>query len=258
MESEELLRDRYLRHIMLEDVGWEGQQKLAKASVLVVGAGGLGSPVCLYLSAAGIGKIGVVDYDKVELSNLQRQVIHNTQNLGELKTNSAKQKMQSINPNVIVDSIPQRFSAKNALSMIEGYDFVIDATDDFPTKFLINHACVLASKPFSHAGVLKYGGQTMTFTKGSACLACAFESPPPKDMLPMFRAGLFGVIPGLIGCVQAGEAIKYILGIGNLLTNTLLSIDLKNLNFRKVDLRKNDNCDICSENAIKSGLRDYD
>ncbi len=258
MESESVLKERYLRHLMLDDVGEEGQEKLAKARVLVIGTGGLGSPICLYLSAAGIGRIGILDYDIVEISNLQRQVIHTTPDIGRAKILSAKTKMTNVNPNVIVDTYFEKLTAENAIPILQNYDFIIDATDNFASKFLINDACVMIDKPFSHAGVLKYRGQTMTIIpKVSACFACAFDEPPDKEFNSIFRAGLFGVLPGIVGCIQASEAIKYILGIGELLTNTLLSVDIKTMNFRKIAIKRNTQCRVCSdENGIRE-LIDY-
>ncbi|PAF49917.1 adenylyltransferase [Helicobacter sp. 12S02232-10] len=250
-------KERYLRHIMLEDVDEKGQIKLLNSSVLIIGAGGLGSPNAMYLAAAGIGKIGILDFDIVEISNLQRQIIHTTEEIGFPKTRSAKITMNAINPDIKIETYFEKFTSANALKIINDYDFIIDATDNFAGKFLINDACVLANKPYSHAGVLKYRGQTMTvLPHQSACFACAFDTPPPVELNPIFRAGLFGVLPGLIGCIQAAEAIKYLLGIGDLLTNKLLSVDTKTMDFRKIDVSKNPQCRICGENGIKE-LRDY-
>ncbi|RDU71234.1 HesA/MoeB/ThiF family protein [Helicobacter aurati] len=248
MESQELLQERYLRHLMLEDVGQEGQSKLAQSKVLVIGAGGLGSPVCLYLSAAGIGNIGIVDCDVVDISNLQRQVIHFTSDIGKSKISSASIKMRSINPNITVDTYFEKFTKNNASTIVQKYDFVVDATDNFTSKFLINDICVTANKPFSHAGVLKYRGQTMTvLPHKTACFRCVFENPPAKELDSIFTAGLFGVVPGIIGCLQASEVIKYILGLGELLTDTLLTIDIKTMNFRKVNVKKDAECSVCSQ-----------
>ncbi|WP_104714220.1 HesA/MoeB/ThiF family protein [Helicobacter cetorum] len=251
-------KERYLRHIMLEDVGEEGQLKLLKSSVLVIGAGGLGSPILMYLCAAGIGKIGIVDFDKVDLSNLQRQVIHSEDFLNQPKVLSAKKRLNALNTDVKIETFEECFNATNALSLIEPYDFIIDATDNFSAKFLINDACVLANKPYSHAGVLKYRGQSLTIlpTK-SACLACAFDKPPKKELNPIFKAGLFGVLPGILGCIQASEAIKYFLGFDSLLTNTLLSVDTKTMDFRKIQVFKNPECRVCGTHKI-THLQDYE
>lgn len=253
MEKEQDLKERYLRHLMLEDVGEEGQKRLGSAKVLVIGAGGLGSPVCLYLAAVGIGRIGILDYDIVEISNLQRQIIHSTNDIGKSKISSAQSKMSNLNPNVIIDTYFEKLTTENALPILQNYDFIIDATDNFAGKFLINDACVLLKKPFSHAGVLKYRGQTMTvLPHKSACFACAFDEPPEKELNSIFRAGLFGVVPGIIGCIQASEAIKYILNIGELLTNTLLTMDIKTMEFRKIPIEQDTQCRVCRrENGIK-------
>ncbi|RDU66004.1 adenylyltransferase [Helicobacter didelphidarum] len=257
MEEESILKERYLRHILLEDVGEEGQKKLAKAKVLVIGVGGLGSPVCMYLSAAGIGRIGILDYDTVERGNLQRQIIHATSDIGKSKADSARMKMQNINPNIIVDNYFERLNEENAFSIIHNYDFIVDATDNFETKFLVNNTCIQANKPFSHAGVLKHKAQTMTIIPHkSACFACIFENTYTKDMNAIFRSGLLGVTPGIIGCIQASEAIKYFLGIGNLLTNTLLTMDIMAIEFKKTSLQRNPLCPICS--LKRENLEDKD
>ncbi|PAF45513.1 HesA/MoeB/ThiF family protein [Helicobacter sp. 11S02629-2] len=257
MALNEEQKQRYLRHLMLEDVGVEGQEKLQAAKVLVIGAGGLGSPVLLYLTAAGIGNIGVLDFDKVDISNLQRQVIHRTADIDVPKVESAKAKMNALNPEVKVDTYQVKLDSKNALELFSKYDFIIDATDNFAGKFLINDAAFLAKKPLSHAGVLKYRGQAMTILPGeSACFACAFDAPPPVELNSYFKAGLFGVVPGLLGCVQASEAIKYFLGVGDLLLNTLLTADLKTMEFRRVEVKKDSECRVCGKHGIKE-LKDY-
>lgn len=258
METEKELKERYLRHLMLEDVGESGQKKLGNAKVLVIGAGGLGSPVCLYLAAAGIGRIGILDYDIVEISNLQRQILHATSDIGKAKIASAQYKMNNLNPNVVVDTYFEKLTTNNALTILQKYDFIIDATDNFAGKFLINDACVLLEKPFSHAGVLKYRGQTMTvLPHKSACFACAFDEPPSKELNSIFRAGLFGVVPGIIGCIQASEAIKYILNLGELLTNTLLTMDIKTMDFRKVAIKQDLHCRICGKESGIKELKAY-
>lgn len=258
METEAVLKERYLRHLMLEDVGEEGQKKLSRAKVLVIGAGGLGSPVCLYLAAAGIGRIGILDYDIVEISNLQRQIIHTTDDIGRAKITSAQHKMSRINPNIIIDTYFEKLTTKNAMPILQNYDFIVDATDNFAGKFLINDACVLLNKPFSHAGVLKYKGQTMTILPHkSACFACAFDEPPAKELNAIFRAGLFGVVPGIIGCIQASEVIKYILNLGELLTNTLLTMDIKTMECRKVAIKQDSNCRVCGKENGITALQAY-
>ncbi len=249
-------KERYKRHLMLEDVGEEGQEKLLKASVLVIGAGGLGSPNTMYLTAAGIGRIGVLDFDIIELSNLQRQIIHTTAEINSSKVQSAERKMLALNPETQVETYFDRLNASNALKIIQNYDFVIDATDNFAGKFLINDACVLANKPFSHAGIFKHRGQTITvLPRKTACFACIFEEPPELKEQGMFKAGLFGVVPGIVGCIQASEAIKYFLGFP-LLTNQVLHVDTKNMDFRKISVQRNVKCRVCGENGIKT-LSDY-
>ncbi len=247
MENEATLKERYARHLMLDDVGQEGQDKLSSGRVLIIGAGGLGSPVCLYLSAAGVGRIGILDFDTVEISNLQRQVIHYTSDVGKSKISSAQAKMSNINPNVKIDTYFEKLTESNAADILQNYDFIIDATDNFTGKFLINRICVGLNKPFSHAGVLKYRGQTMTvIPHKSACFSCVFSEQPSSELDSYFRAGLFGVTPGIIGCIQASEAIKYILGIGDLLLDSLLTMDIKTMSFRKVAIKPNPHCNVCS------------
>lgn len=241
--------ERFSRHIMLKEVGGKGQERLFAGRVLIVGVGGLGSPVALYLAAAGVGTIGIADADAVELSNLQRQIIHNSSDIGRAKVISAKQKMLAMNPDITVNAYQERINAGNIKAVIEDYDFVIDATDNFASKFLINDACVLARKPFSHAGVLQFAGQTMTVTPyESACYRCVFASPPPEDVVPSCsRAGIMGVLPGVIGTIQATEAIKSLLGIGSILTDRLLTYDALQMKFREVVVRRSPRCQICGE-----------
>lgn len=241
--------ERFSRHIMLKEVGGKGQERLFAGRVLIIGVGGLGSPVALYLAAAGVGTIGIADADAVELSNLQRQIIHNSSDIGRAKVISAKQKMLAMNPDITVNAYQERINAGNIKAVIEDYDFVIDATDNFASKFLINDACVLARKPFSHAGVLQFAGQTMTVTPyESACYRCVFASPPPEDVVPSCsRAGIMGVLPGVIGTIQATEAIKSLLGIGSILTDRLLTYDALQMKFREVVVRRSPRCQICGE-----------
>lgn len=249
---------RYTRHLMLPEVGEAGQERLMGASVLIIGAGGLGSPNALYLTAAGIGRIGLVDFDVVDLSNLQRQILHNMENLGVPKLDSALEKLSKINDKTEFRTYNEKISAKNILDLVAFYDFIIDATDNFAAKFLINDACVLLKKPLAHAGIYRFCGNAMTILPGkSACLACAFDAPPPRELNGFFKAGLFGVIPGALGCIQASEAIKHILGVGELLKNCILSVDLKAMDFRKVAIKRNESCRVCGENGIKA-LRDYE
>ena len=230
---------RYSRHILLQDVGVEGQEKIMNARVLVVGAGGLGAPVSLYLAAAGIGTIGIVDADVVDLSNLQRQVIHFTKDVGVPKVKSAEEKIKAINPDVKVETYYKFLDSSNALDIIKEYDFIVDGTDNFPVKFLINDACVMAGKPFSHGGILRFNGQTFTHLPGTACYRCMFKEPPPAGAVPTCsQAGVLGAIAGMLGTIQAAETLKYFTGIGELLTNRLLTFDAKTMQFRTVPVRQ--------------------
>ena len=237
--SEEQI-ERYSRHIILQDVGGEGQEKILNSKVLIIGTGGLGAPAALYLAAAGVGNLGIIDSDVVDLSNLQRQVIHFTPDVGKPKVESAKEKIAEINPDVNVTAIHDLFRADNALDIIKDYDFIIDGTDNFPAKFLINDACVMGEKPFSHGGILRFDGQTMTYVPGSASYRCVFNGPPPPNSVPTCsQAGVFGAIAGMLGTIQAAEALKYIIGKGNLLTNRLLIFDALKMNFRTVNVKPN-------------------
>lgn len=249
---------RYSRQILLKEVGEAGQKKLLKGRVLIIGAGGLGSPAALYLAAAGVGTIGVADPDTVDISNLHRQVIHGTKDLGKAKAESAREKMEGINPDARIIPIRTGVNASNILSLVRDYDFVIDATDNFPAKFLINDACVMAGKAYSHAGVLGFRGQTMTVKPGeSACYRCVFDSPPPTGSVPTCSLeGVFGVLPGIIGSIQAAEAMKYLIGVGGLLTGGLLMFDALEMTFRKIPIGKNPRCPVCGENPTVLDLRD--
>ncbi|MCH5178013.1 MAG: molybdopterin-synthase adenylyltransferase MoeB [Prevotellaceae bacterium] len=250
---------RYSRHILLQDVGVEGQEKIMNAKVLVVGAGGLGAPVSLYLAAAGIGRIGIIDADVVDLSNLQRQVIHFTKDIGIAKVESAKEKIQAINPDVKVDTYREFLFADNALDIIKEYDFIVDGTDNFPVKFLINDACVMAGKPFSHGGILRFNGQTFTHLPGTACYRCFFKEPPPAGAVPTCsQAGVLGAIAGMLGTIQAAETLKYFTGVGQLLTNRLLTFDAKTMQFRTVNVKQRPTCEICGEHPTIGHLIDYE
>ncbi len=252
--------ERYSRQIILKEVGGEGQKKLLDSKVLVVGAGGLGSPVLLYLAAAGVGRLGVVDGDKVDLTNLQRQVIHFTGDVDKPKTDSAKEKLIQLNPDVRIDTYDFRLTSENIREIVRKYDFVIDGTDNFPAKYLINDACYFEGKPFSHAGVLRFDGQTITVLPGeSACYRCVFPTPPPRGVVPTCsQAGILGVVAGVIGLVQATEAIKYLLGIGDLLTDTLLTYNALTMTFRRVSVRKNEDCPICGRKPEITELKDQE
>lgn len=250
--------ERYSRHILLREVGGKGQKKLLAGRVLIIGAGGLGAPIALYLAAAGVGTIGIADSDVVDISNLQRQVIHFTPDIGKPKVESAREKMAAINPDVRVRTYREWIDAANIGDISAEYDFVIDGADNFATKFLINDACVLSGKPFSHGGILQFFGQTFTIRPGeSACYRCLFPKPPPPDAIPTCsQAGVIGVLPGVIGTVQATEAIKYLLGIGTLLTDRILTYDALDMEFRAVDVRRNAACPICGDNPTITELRD--
>jgi molybdopterin/thiamine biosynthesis adenylyltransferase len=226
--------------------------------VLIVGTGGLGAPAALYLAAAGIGTLGLIDDDKVDLTNLQRQVIHHTPDVGVPKVDSAKAKIEAINPDVTVKTYSLRATAANIGEMVREYDFVIDGTDNFPSKFLVNDACYFEKKPYSHAGILRFYGQLITVLPNeSTCYRCIFHSPPPASAVPSCsQAGVLGVLAGVVGSLQATEAIKYILGIGDLLTNTLLTYDALTMEFRSVKLNRNSDCALCGDKPTITELKD--
>ncbi|MEJ5351147.1 MAG: molybdopterin-synthase adenylyltransferase MoeB [Melioribacteraceae bacterium] len=250
---------RYSRNIILKEVGGAGQKKLLDSKILVIGAGGLGSPVLLYLAAAGVGTLGVVDSDVVDLSNLQRQIIHFTEDINSPKVQSAKVKIEKLNPDVKVITYNTRLNSKNIVDIIKDYDFIIDGTDNFPTKFLVNDACVMHNKPFSHAGILRFDGQTFTYTPGNMCYRCIFKEPPPKGVVPTCsEAGILGAVAGIIGTIQANEALKFILDAGELLTNRLLTFNALTGKFREIKLKKNENCSVCGKNPTIKELQDYE
>ncbi|UFS72603.1 molybdopterin-synthase adenylyltransferase MoeB [Geomonas sp. RF6] len=250
--------ERYSRHIILKGVGGKGQKKLLSGKVLIIGAGGLGSPAALYLAAAGVGTIGIADADVVDVSNLQRQIIHHTSDVGKDKVLSASEKMTAINPDVNVITHKAWICAENIAEIIAPYDFVIDGTDNFAAKFLINDACVMGGKPFSHGGILQFLGQTMTVTpKSSACYRCLFPKVPPRGAIPTCaEAGVIGVLPGIIGTLQATEAIKFLLGVGSLLTNEMLIYDALDNDFTKVDVARSAHCPVCGDNPTITELVD--
>ena len=253
--------ERYSRHIILKEVGVKGQQKLLNSSVLIIGAGGLGAPAALYLAAAGVGTIGIVDADEVDLSNLQRQVIHATADIGKAKVKSAKESMEAINPDIKVNTYRMFVDSSNIMDLIKDYDFILDGTDNFPAKFLINDACVMAGKPFSHAGIIRFKGQLMTYVPGQGpCYRCVFKNPPPKDAVPTCKqAGVIGAMGGVIGSLQAMEAIKYIIGKGDLLTGRLMTFDALKMEFHTIKLPDNHRvCPVCGENPTITKLIDYE
>lgn len=249
---------RYSRNIILEQVGGNGQERLLASRVLIVGVGGLGSPAALYLAAAGVGTIGLLDGDQVDLTNLQRQIIHHTQDVGRRKIASAQERIEALNPDVAVRTYDVWARADSIREIVREYDFVIDATDNFPAKFLINDACGLEKIPFSHAGILQFDGQLMTVIPGkTACYRCIFPGPPPGNAAaPCGQAGVLGVLPGVIGSLQATEAIKYLLGMGGLLTESLLTYSALTMDFRKVPTRRRSDCPLCGPHPTITTLVD--
>ena len=253
--------ERYSRHIILKEIGVKGQKKLMNAKVLIIGAGGLGAPAAMYLAAAGVGTIGIADADEVDLSNLQRQIIHATKDVGKAKVQSAKETMNELNPDVTVNTYRTFVDSSNILDLIKDYDFIIDGTDNFPAKFLINDACVMAKKPFSHAGIIRFRGQLMTYVPGQGpCYRCVFKNPPPKDAVPTCKqAGVVGAMGGVIGSLQAMEAVKFIVGQGDLLTGKLLTFDALKMEWHKINLPQNtDNCPVCGKDPTITELVDYE
>lgn len=242
--------ERYSRHLLLEGFGAEGQERLLNGKVLLVGAGGLGSPCALYLAASGVGTIGLVDGDVVSLSNLQRQVIHFSDDVGKDKVESAGQKMHRLNPDVRVETYPTFLTEDNAQQIIAGYDFVIDCTDSFASKYLVNDACVRAGKAFCCGGVVKWGGQVMTHVPGTACYRCLFPEPPAADEVETCSTvGVLSPAVGLMGTIQACEALKYLAQSGELLTDALLTFDARTMQFQRWEFERNESCPLCSQNT---------
>lgn len=252
--------ERYSRQILLPDIGGKGQEKILNSRVLIIGAGGLGSPCAFYLAAAGVGKIGIVDSDCVELNNLQRQILHSTSDVGNPKVNSAKNKLESLNSDVKVVAHNERLTSQNIMDVIKDYAIIVDGSDNFPTRYLVNDACVLSEKPLFHAGILRFDGQAITVLPGkTACYRCLFPEPPPPGFVPSCQeAGILGVVAGMLGLVQANEVLKYILGIGELLTDKLLIFDTLSSNFRKVNVHRNPECPVCGNNPTVKELIDYE
>lgn len=249
---------RYSRHILLEGFGKEGQEKLRHSRVLLIGAGGLGSPNALYLAAAGVGTIGIADADLVSLSNLQRQVIHYTADVNRPKVESAAEKMRQINPEVEVITYDCYITEDNAIDIIREYDFIIDCTDSYASKYLINDACILAGKPFCAGGVVKYNAQVMTHVPGSACYRCIFPEPPARNQVETCSTvGVLGSVVGIMGSIQATEAIKYLTGIGQLLTDQLLVIDALTMAFHTFQFNPNPECPLCGEHPSITELNEY-
>jgi len=252
--------ERYSRQILLPDVGGKGQERLLKAKVLIIGAGGLGSPAALYLASAGIGKIGIVDFDKVELNNLQRQIVHTFKSVGEPKVESAKNTLNAINQDVEIVPYKLRLTSENILDIIKDYDIIVDGSDNFPTRYLVNDACVLSGKPLCHGGIFRFDGQAITILpEKSACYRCLFPEPPPPGLVPSCQeAGILGAVAGVIGTIQANEVLKYVLGIGNLLAGKLLVFNALDSSFRQVKVPRNPECPVCGQTPTVTKLIDYE
>src|SRR5271165_2098287 len=250
---------RYSRHLILPEVGMEGQQKLKAARVLCVGTGGLGSPLALYLAAAGIGTLGLVDFDIVDASNLQRQIIHSTKDIGRKKLDSAEEKLTALNPSVDVVKHETMLSSANALDILKDYDIVADGTDNFPTRYLVNDACVLLGKPNAYGSIFRFEGQCSVFAaENGPCYRCLYPEPPPPGLVPSCaEGGVLGILPGLVGVMQATEVIKLILGKGEPLIGRLLLVDALNMRFRELKLRKNPDCPVCGTHPTVTELIDY-
>jgi adenylyltransferase/sulfurtransferase len=262
IELPELTADelsRYSRHLILPEVGVEGQRKLKAARVLCVGTGGLGSPLALYLAAAGVGTLGLVDFDVVDASNLQRQIIHSTADIGRKKLDSAEEKLKALNPALNVVKHDTLLSSANALDILKDYDVVADGTDNFPTRYLVNDACVLLGKPNAYGSIFRFEGQASVFgTKDGPCYRCLYPEPPPPGLVPSCaEGGVLGILPGLVGVIQATETIKLILGIGEPLIGRLLLVDALNMRFRQLKLRKNPECPVCGDHPTVTKLIDY-
>ncbi len=258
LTHEEILR--YSRHLLIPEVGLAGQQKLKASSVLIIGTGGLGSPVSLYLAAAGVGRIGLVDYDVVDYTNLQRQIIHGTSTVGMLRHKSARQRLLDLNPDIRVDVYNEPFTSENALRIAADYDVLIDGTDNFPTRYLTNDVCVFLGKPNVYGSIYRFDGQASVFyAKEGPCYRCLFPEPPPPGLVPSCaEGGVLGVLPGTIGTIQATEALKLLLGIGETLVGRLLIYDALDTSFQSVKLKKNPNCKVCGEHPTITKLIDYE
>jgi molybdopterin/thiamine biosynthesis adenylyltransferase/rhodanese-related sulfurtransferase len=251
---------RYARHLSLPEVGRQGQTRLKNSRVLIVGVGGLGSPVALYLAAAGVGTLGLVDFDEVDITNLQRQILHGTEEIGKPKLESAKKRISSVNPNVQIVKHSCRLDSHNALEIMQNYDVVVDGTDNFPTRYLVNDACVLLGKPNVYGSIFRWEGQVSVFAKdGGPCYRCLFREPPPPGLVPnCAEAGVLGVLPGVVGSLQALEVIKIILGEGDSLVGRLLIFDALELKWREVKLKRNPDCPVCGDEPTQKELIDYD
>ena len=258
LTNDEILR--YSRHLIMPEVGMEGQQKLKAAKVLCIGAGGLGSPLALYLTAAGIGTIGIVDFDIVDYTNLQRQIIHTTDDVGRKKLDSAADKLKAINPYLSLRTFETKLTSANALELFKDFDIIADGTDNFPTRYLVNDACVLTGKPNVYGSIFRFEGQASVFaTKEGPCYRCLYPEPPPPGLVPSCaEGGVLGILPGLVGVIQATETIKLILGQGDSLIGRLLLVDALGMKFRELKLRKNPDCPACGKNRTITKLIDYE
>ena len=258
LSNEEIAR--YGRHLSLPEVGVDGQRRLKAASVLMIGTGGLGAPTGMYLAAAGIGRMGIVDFDVVEASNLQRQIIHGTADIGRPKIESARDRLHDINPNVEIETYETRLTSENALEIIAKYDIVVDGTDNFPTRYLVNDACVISGKPNVYGSIFRFEGQASVFwAEKGACYRCLYPEPPPPGLVPSCaEGGVLGVLPGIVGAIQANETIKIILGAEDILVNRLLLFDAWQMKFRELKLRKDPSCPVCGENPTVTKLIDYE
>jgi Dinucleotide-utilizing enzymes involved in molybdopterin and thiamine biosynthesis family 2 len=251
---------RYSRHLILPEVGLDGQKKLKAASVLLIGTGGLGSPLALYLAAAGVGRIGLVDFDVVDFSNLQRQIVHGTKDVGKPKIASALETLTDLNPDIVVETHETMLSSENALELFKNYDIIIDGTDNFPTRYLVNDACVLLGKPNVYGSIFRFEGQATVFwAEKGPCYRCLYPEPPPPGLVPSCaEGGVLGVLPGTVGCIQATEAVKLILGVGEPLIGRLVLYDALRMSFKELKLRKDPACPICGENPTVTELIDYE
>ena len=258
LSNDEILR--YSRHLIMPEVGMEGQQKLKAAKVLCIGAGGLGSPLALYLGAAGVGTLGIVDFDVVDYTNLQRQIIHTTDDVGRKKLDSAADKLKAINPFLNVRTFDTKLTSANALDLFREFDIIADGTDNFPTRYLVNDACVLTGKPNVYGSIFRFEGQASVFaTEEGPCYRCLYPEPPPPGLVPSCaEGGVLGILPGLVGVIQATETIKLILGVGDSLAGRLLLVDALGMKFRELKLRKNPDCPACGKNRTITKLIDYE
>jgi adenylyltransferase/sulfurtransferase len=257
LSNDEILR--YSRHLIMPEVGMEGQQKLKAAKVLCIGAGGLGSPLALYLAAAGVGTLGIVDFDVVDLTNLQRQIIHGNSDVGRKKLDSAEETLKEINPFIVIQKFETKLSSTNALEIFRDFDIVVDGTDNFPTRYLVNDACVLSGKPNVYGSIFRFEGQASVFaTNEGPCYRCLYPEPPPPGLVPSCaEGGVLGILPGIVGVIQATEVIKLILGNGKTLAGRLLLVDALNMRFRELKLRKDPECPVCGLSPTVTTLIDY-